>query len=234
LLSDWPVSRAMGHGFEDHRSHSAGLTLTTLNTPQMPLRPVILLRLARLSVHPFRDQSTSVRSLHAPSSLPPPPAVVSLGVEHEREVRAWLASFRTAGSVPKHLVELSFSRSSGPGGQNVNKLSTKVTARCRIDAPWIPLWARETLMQSPYYAKSTHSLLMTSSTSRSQASNIDDVLAKLHALVAESAASLIKGSPTQEQQKRVAGLQKADNLRRRLQKNKRSAVKKTRTSKDWD
>ena len=30
----------------------------------------------------------------------------------------------------------------------------------------------------PYYVKSTHSLLMTSSTSRSQAANVDDVLSK--------------------------------------------------------
>lgn len=31
----------------------------------------------------------------------------------------------------------------------------------------------------PYYVKSTHSLLMTSSASRSQAANMDDVLAKV-------------------------------------------------------
>lgn len=31
----------------------------------------------------------------------------------------------------------------------------------------------------PHYAKSTHSLLMTSSASRSQALNVDDVLAKV-------------------------------------------------------
>ncbi|KAH0833501.1 hypothetical protein J3R83DRAFT_12626 [Lanmaoa asiatica] len=86
----------------------------------------------------------------------------------------------------------------------------------------------------PYYVKSTHSLLMTSSASRSQASNVDDVLAKLHALVADSAASLIKKSPTREQRERVASLQKVDGVRRRLQKDKRSTAKKSRSSKDWD
>lgn len=94
---------------------------------------------------------------------------------------------------------------------------------------------------------------MTSSASRSQASNVDDVLAKvsfglgsnsrfilkhlpvqLHALIVQSAGSLITKSPTQEQRKRVANLQKADDTRRRFQKVKRSAAKKSRSSKDWD
>ncbi|KAF8557565.1 hypothetical protein OG21DRAFT_277925 [Imleria badia] len=189
---------------------------------------------ARLPVYFFHGQKSGVRFVHSPPNLPLPPAILSLAPEHERETRAWLTSFRTAAAVPKSLVELSFSRSSGPGGQNVNKLSTKVTARCPVDAPWIPLWARDSLMRSPYYVKSTHSLLMTSSTSRSQAANVDDVLVKLHALVADSAASLIAKSPTQEQRKRVASLQKADNARRRVQKTKRSAAKTSRSRKDWD
>lgn len=72
---------------------------------------------ARLSVHLLHGQKTSVRLIHSPSNLPQPPAIVFLAPEHEKEARAWLTSFRTAATVPKHLVELSFSRSSGPGGQ---------------------------------------------------------------------------------------------------------------------
>ncbi|KAI9566863.1 hypothetical protein HD554DRAFT_1070876 [Boletus coccyginus] len=189
---------------------------------------------ARLSTYFFNGHKTSIRLIHSPSNLPHPPAIVSLAPEHEKEACTWLSSFRAAATVPKHLAELSFSRSSGPGGQNVNKLSTKVTARCRVDAPWIPLWVRDRLMRSSYYVKSTHSILMTSSTSRSQAANVDDVLAKLHTLVAESAASLIVKSPTREQRKRVASFQKMDDVRRRLQKDKRSVAKRSRSNKDWD
>ncbi|KAN0087894.1 hypothetical protein V8E55_006515 [Tylopilus felleus] len=189
---------------------------------------------ARLSLYFLYGPKIGVRFVHGPSNLSLPPAILCLAPGHEHEARAWLTNFRAAASVPKHLVQLSFSRSSGPGGQNVNKLSTKVTARCRVDAAWIPLWARESLMRSPYYVKSTHTLLMTSSTSRSQAANVDDVLAKLHALVAETAANLITKSPTQGQQGRVVRFQKADDARRRLQKDKRSATKKSRSRKDWD
>jgi ribosome-associated protein len=35
------------------------------------------------------------------------------------------------------IIEFSFSRSSGPGGQNVNKLNTKVTARLEVDTLYI-------------------------------------------------------------------------------------------------
>ena len=36
--------------------------------------------------------------------------------------------------IPRHIVDVSHSRSSGPGGQNVNKVSTKVTLRMALAA----------------------------------------------------------------------------------------------------
>lgn len=72
---------------------------------------------ARLSMLLHHGQKAGVRLVHCPSGLPQPPAIASLAPEHEQEARAWLTRFRAAATVPKHLVELSFSRSSGPGGQ---------------------------------------------------------------------------------------------------------------------
>ena len=46
---------------------------------------------------------------------------------------------RSKYSVPKHLVKVSHSRSSGPGGQNVNKVATKVDLRVDMsDTSWLP------------------------------------------------------------------------------------------------
>jgi hypothetical protein len=44
----------------------------------------------------------------------------SSGGEDQPAARQWLAKFNT-NSIPRNLCEVSFSRSSGPGGQNVNK-----------------------------------------------------------------------------------------------------------------
>ena len=42
-------------------------------------------------------------------------------------------------SVPKQLVKVTHSRSSGPGGQNVNKVATKVDLRVDMsDTSWLP------------------------------------------------------------------------------------------------
>lgn len=85
---------------------------------------------ARLSVHLPHYQKTSVRLVYSPSNLPQPPAFDFLAPEHEKEARAWLTSFRAVGTVHKHLVELSFSRSSGPGGQVEYRLHHEKSLNC--------------------------------------------------------------------------------------------------------
>ncbi|KAI6122226.1 hypothetical protein EDD16DRAFT_1477792 [Pisolithus croceorrhizus] len=183
----------------------------------------------------MRPTSLSWRLFHNSTGLPPPPSLTTLETpQHAREARQWLSQFKAAATVPRHLVELTFSRSSGPGGQNVNRVATKATARCRLDASWIPLWTQETLMRSPYYVKSSNSLLVTSSASRSQALNVDDTLLKLHRLVTECASKLIPTSTSEEQRQHVASLRKEDAQRRMKQKGYRSQIKRSRSTKDWE
>lgn len=51
-------------------------------------------------------------------TLPPPPKLPALTTsEDNAQARSWLSQFRTHTAIPKELVELSFARSSGPGGQ---------------------------------------------------------------------------------------------------------------------
>ena len=50
--------------------------------------------------------------------------------------------------IPPDKIELKYSRSSGPGGQNVNKLNTKVEIRFNVkEADWLPSEVRDRIAQ---------------------------------------------------------------------------------------
>jgi len=146
------------------------------------------------------------------------------------EARTWATQFVHV-KVPKEAVDFSFSRSSGPGGQNVNKVNTKATLRCPANASWIPRWALPGVLENPHYVASTHSILITSTVHRSQSQNIDECLQKLHLLILTAASRYIKSAPSDSQKKKVEGLVKVEKMRRKTEKMRRSSVKKARSGK---
>ncbi|KAN0138772.1 RF-1 domain containing protein [Lactarius tabidus] len=175
------------------------------------------------------------QSLRATSLPAPPPLSVLETSKDFAAARDWLKSFGGC-SVPRVAVDITFARSSGPGGQNVNKVNTKATLRCPLGSSWIPLWAHDGLQKSPYFVRSTRSILLTSTVHRSQAQNIDDCLSKLHALISSASSRPIQNEPSEEQRKRVKALERKADAQRRIEKDKRSQTKKHRGSAklDWD
>lgn len=82
-------------------------------------------------------------------------------------------------------LEFSTSRSSGPGGQNVNKVNSKVILRWHIkNSTTITEEQKELLLKklSPYITQDGE-LIVTSQESRSQFDNKENVIIKLDALL---------------------------------------------------
>lgn len=131
-------------------------------------------------------------------------------------------------NIPEDKLEISFVRSSGAGGQNVNKLSTKVELRFHVmEADWMPLEVRERLSanQSNKISKEGY-LSITCQENRTQGQNRKAALDKLKAMVLEA-------WPRPKIRKQRKGISEAEKERRIEFKRKRSEVKSNRKRVDW-
>jgi len=87
--------------------------------------------------------------------------------------------------IPREELDISFARSGGPGGQNVQKVSSKVLLRWKPDAsPSLPPDVKARLLaQQRHRLTNEGELLITSQLTRDQGRNVEDCLAKLRELI---------------------------------------------------
>jgi ribosome-associated protein len=89
--------------------------------------------------------------------------------------------------VPVGVVTVSFSRSSGPGGQNVNKLSTRCELRVRVDDLPIHPGARARLVtMAGRKVTSAGELIIDCESERSQSRNRQECFEKLRELIVQA------------------------------------------------
>ena len=90
--------------------------------------------------------------------------------------------------IPLDKLEYNFARSSGPGGQNVNKVNTKAEIRFTVnEADWIPNEVKSRLL---HYQKNKVNndgeLVIASQEHRTQNKNREDCIKKLQVMLAEA------------------------------------------------
>ncbi len=124
--------------------------------------------------------------------------------------------------IPERELDFSFARSSGPGGQNVNKTETKATLRWDVASSGaLPADVRARFMRT-FATRITNQgeLVLSSQRHRDRLRNIDDCLEKLAAMLRQVATPRRKRRPTRPSRGAVE--------RRITEKKRRSGAKRER------
>ena len=124
--------------------------------------------------------------------------------------------------IPEREIVFTFARSSGPGGQNVNKTETKATLRWAVlRSPSLPADVRARFARAFATRITTEGeLVISSQRHRDRSRNIDDCLEKLAAMLRQVAKARPKRRPTRPSRGAVE--------RRIHEKKRRSGTKSAR------
>ncbi|KAI9585463.1 peptidyl-tRNA hydrolase ICT1, mitochondrial [Glossina fuscipes] len=135
-----------------------------------------------------------------------------------------------SGYIPLEKLEITYSRSSGPGGQHVNTVNTKVDLRFKLsEANWLPEKTKQKLMiglqnkitNEGYY-------VIKSDLTRSQQLNLADALEKLRSLIREY--EIETAPPKEETLEKIRKRQLKSARERLFLKRQRSQIKTDRQS----
>ena len=130
--------------------------------------------------------------------------------------------------IPEHELDFAVSRSGGPGGQNVNKVSTRVTLRFNVDSSESLNSEQRRRIRSRLATRINKEgiLQISSQRTRSQELNRADVLERFAELLREALHKEPPRIPTR--------VSRAAKIKRVEEKKKRTEIKVGRSRKGWD
>ncbi|CUS13351.1 unnamed protein product [Tuber aestivum] len=145
--------------------------------------------------------------------------------EQIKQKRKWLAEF-IPESIPRKNCDLVFSRASGPGGQNVNKVNSKVTLKLDLSTKgdFIPPYVLDEVLKKSKHLTNNNEIIIRSDSSRKQVENIENCFRKLYTSIRECVQ--VPGETSEDTKKRIEKLEK-DGKEKRLREKKANSSKKT-------
>jgi protein subunit release factor B len=173
----------------------------------------------------FATKTATTATINTPSRRRFSTEVTSTHAKADLE---WNANVPKSFSIPLERLELSYVRSSGAGGQSVNKVSSQVQVRFHVpSADWIPDEVRERLseQQAGRMTKQDYFILHVQE-HRTQQANKQAAVTKLEEMILAAWTR-----PKQRQLRR--GLTKQTKENRIQEKRKRSVVKQSRRNLDY-
>lgn len=101
-------------------------------------------------------------------------------------------------TIPESELRLDFSRSSGPGGQNVNKVSSKAQVRWSVGASRVFTEEQKILVRAfaGKHLNKADEIVLSAESERSQLQNKEEVIRRLNALVEMALMPKKKRKPT--------------------------------------
>ncbi|UPX19211.1 Aminoacyl-tRNA hydrolase [Ascochyta rabiei] len=201
--------------------------------PFFPCRPGVIFIAITRTPQAVQPRWLSARGGGGSSSSSSSSAVTD---EELQKARAWLAALHADVIPLKTIGELSFSRSSGPGGQNVNKVNSKATLRVPLGAllNHVPTALHEEIGRSRYVAAKSNDIIVQADDSRKQNDNAHSCYKRLYDAIVEAGHVAVPKETSAEQMRHVKNLQKADNERRLKSKKQQSAKKSSRRGRGDD
>lgn len=130
-------------------------------------------------------------------------------------------------SIDERELQFDFIRASGPGGQNVNKVSTAVQLRFDVRGSSLPEEGKAKLVKAAGKRVTSDGVLVIEAKSfRTQEKNKEDAIARFVALM--------RRSLERPKARKKTGPTRASKEKRLEAKKKRGEIKKVRRTKDWE